>query len=47
MIKTKYYYDFLKYFELAKDQQEKCNVPNFMPHTESGMNDDLMENVEL
>ena len=47
MIKTKYYYDFLKYFELAKDQQEKCNVPNFMTHAESGMNDDLMENVEL
>ena len=47
MIKTKYYYDFLKYFELAKDQQVKCNVPNFMPHLESGMNDDLMENVEL
>ena len=47
MQKTKYYYDFLKYFQLAKDQQEKCNVPNFMPHTESGMNDDLMEHVEL
>mgnify|MGYP003341433624 CR=1 FL=1 len=47
MQKTKYYYDFLKYFQLAKDQQEKCNVPNFMPHTESGMNDDLMEQVEL
>ena len=47
MKKTEYYYDFLRYFELAKDQQIKCNVPNFMPHLESGMNDDLMENVEL
>ena len=47
MIKTRYYDDFITYFHLAKDQQEKCNVPNFMPHMESGMNDDLMENVEL
>jgi len=47
MIKTEYYYDFLKYFELAKDQQIKCNVPNFMPHLESGLKDDLMLNVEL
>ena len=47
MIKTRYYYDFIKYFELAKDQQIKCNVPNFMPHKDSNMNDDLMENVEL
>ena len=23
MIKTKYYYDFIRYFELAKAQQEK------------------------
>ena len=47
MIKTRYYDDFIRYFHLAKDQQEKCNVPNFMPHLQSGMNDDLMENVEL
>ena len=47
MIKTRYYEDFVRYFELAKDQQEKCNLPNFMPHLESNMNDDLMENVEL
>ena len=47
MIKTHYYDDFIRYFHLAKDQQEKCNVPNFMPHMESGMKDDLMENVEL
>ena len=47
MKKTRYYEDFVRYFELAKDQQEKCNLPNFMPHLESNMNDDLMENVEL
>ena len=47
MIKTRYYDDFIRYFYLAKDQQRKCNVPNFMPHLKSGMNDDLMENVEL
>ena len=47
MIKTRYYEDFLKYFELAKDQQIKCNVPNFGEHLSSNMNDDLMENVEL
>ena len=47
MIKTEYYSDFLKYFKLAKDQQDKCNLPNFMPHLESNMHDDLMENVEL
>ena len=28
MIKTRYYDDFIRYFHLAKDQQEKCNVPN-------------------
>lgn len=47
MIKTKYYDDFLNYFQKAQSQQEKCNVPNFIAHTESCMNDDLMENVEL
>ena len=47
MIKTRYYEDFVRYFEMAKDQQDKCNLPNFMPHLESNMNDDLMENVEL
>ena len=44
---TKYYEDFLDYFEKAKDQQYKCNVPNFGEHLSSNMNDDLMENVEL
>lgn len=44
---TKYYDDFLDYFAKAKDQQFKCNVPNFEEHLNSNMNDDLMENVEL
>lgn len=47
MIKTRYYDDFLKYFELAKAQQIKCNVPHFGDHLSSNMNDDLMHNVEL
>ena len=38
MIKTYYYHDFIKYFELAKDQQIKCNVPNFMSHKDIDYN---------
>jgi hypothetical protein len=49
---TEYYDEFLRYFFLAQDQQEKCNVSSNPPygmlsHIESNMNDDLMENVEL
>jgi len=49
---TEYYDEFLRYFFLAQDQQEKCNVSSNSPygmlsHIESNMNDDLMENVEL
>ena len=43
---TKYYDDFLTYFEKAKLQQERCNL-GVVPHSESGVGDALMENVEL
>jgi hypothetical protein len=49
---TPYYQDFLRYFRLAKEQQEKCNVSlnppyGMLSHAESNMNDALLENVEL
>jgi hypothetical protein len=53
MIETTQYYDeYLRYYSLALDQQNKCNVANeapygMVPHLESNMNDDLMENIEL
>lgn len=53
MIETTLYYDeYLRYYNMALDQQKKCNVANeppygMVPHLESNMNDDLMENIEL
>jgi hypothetical protein len=53
MIETTQYYDeYIRYFNLAKDQQEKCNVSlnppyGMIPHAESDMNDDLLHHVEL
>jgi len=49
---TKYYDEYIRYFNLAKDQQEKCNVSlkppyGMTPHAESDMNDDLLHHVEL
>ena len=49
---TQYYDEFIRYFNLAADQQIKCNTATVEPygmmdHKESGMNDDLMENVTL
>ena len=43
---TKYYDEFIRYFHLAKDQQEKSNLGH-IPHKDSQLNDPLMENVEL
>jgi hypothetical protein len=43
---TVYYDEYLRYFELAKDQQAKCNLGS-IPYLQSNMNDDLLENVEL
>ena len=49
---TRYYDEYIRYFNLAKDQQEKCNVSlkppyGMTPHAESDMNDDLLHHVEL
>lgn len=49
---TPYYQDFLRYFRLAKEQQEKCNVSlnapyGMLTHAQSNMGDMLLENVEL
>ena len=49
---TKYYDEFLRYYQLAIEQQWKCNVADHEPygmikHAESDMGDDLMEHVEL
>lgn len=43
---TEYYPEFVRYFHLAKDQQEKCNLGT-IEYKHSQMNDDLLENVEL
>lgn len=50
--KTEYYEEFLRYYALAKEQQEKCNVSLTAPygminHIDSNIGDDLMEKVEL
>ena len=53
MIETTQYYDeYIRYFNLAKDQQEKCNVSlsppyGMLPHLESNVGDDLMHHIEL
>jgi hypothetical protein len=53
MIQTTQYYDeYLRYFNLALDQQKKCNVSSEAPygmikHLESDVGDDLMHHVEL
>ena len=43
---TKYYDEFLRYYELAKTQQELCNLGD-IKHIDSNIGDDLMEHVEL
>jgi hypothetical protein len=43
---TRYYEEFLRYFELATKQQELCNL-GIVPHADSGLGDDLMHYVEL
>jgi hypothetical protein len=43
---TPYYDEFLRYYSLAKRQQELCNL-GFTPHTDSGVYDDLMQRVTL
>lgn len=43
---TAYYDEFIKYFKLASDQQDKCNL-GCTPYMEWDGNDDLMKHVEL
>ena len=43
---TRYYDEFIRYYELALKQQAKSNLGK-VPHAESGMNDPLMEHIEL
>ena len=46
-IKTTPYYDeFLRYYNMAKIQQEECNL-GVKKHCESSVEDDLMKHVEL
>lgn len=44
--RTKYFYDFLDYFKKAEKQQKLSNL-GIVPHSQSGVGDALMENVEL
>ena len=41
---TKYYEEFLRYFEMAKWQQENCNLGT-VPYSETPYDDDLIKNV--
>jgi hypothetical protein len=43
---TKYYDEFLRYYDMAKTQQILCNIGD-TPYINSGVQDDLMEYVEL
>ena len=43
---TEYYDEYIRYFNMALDQQVKSNLGS-VPHQESNMNDDLMEQIEL
>ncbi len=49
---TIYYEEYLRYFKMALEQQRLCNISKespfgMIPHLQSKMGDDLMENVEL
>lgn len=43
---TDYYPEFLRYYALAKTQQDECNL-GLIPHSQSSIPDDLMKHVEL
>jgi hypothetical protein len=43
---TKYYYEFLRYYEMCKTQEEECNL-GVIPHEKSSIEDDLMKHVQL
>lgn len=46
MTTTKYYDEFLRYYSMAKTQQEECNLGS-IPHEQSSVDDDLMKHVHL
>lgn len=47
MVKPTIYFDeFLRYYNMAKTQQEECNLGT-IPHAESSVDDDLMKHVHL
>ena len=46
IINEKYYSEFLRYYEMAKKQQEECNLGT-IPHEESTVPDELMKHVHL
>lgn len=43
---TEYYDEFLRYYEMAKIQQQECNLGT-IPYHESSIDDDLMKSVHL
>lgn len=43
---TRYYDEYLRYFDLATKQQELCNF-GIVSHADSNLDDDLMHHVEL
>jgi hypothetical protein len=43
---TPYYDEFLRYYSMAKTQQEECNLGNIR-HEESSVDDELMKHVHL
>jgi hypothetical protein len=43
---NEYYEEFLRYDQMAKTQQEECNL-GVVPYLESSVDDDLMKNVHL
>lgn len=43
---NKYYEEFIRYYTIAKKQQEECNLGT-LKHVETSINDDLLKHVEL
>jgi len=43
---TKYYDEFIRYYDLALKQQERSNL-GMVDHADSEMNDPLMEQIQL
>ena len=46
VIPTKYYEEFINYYNLAKKQQEECNL-GLILHEESSVEDELMKHIHL